>query len=71
MNADKMKREYDFSNGIRGKFYRPAVTLRLPVYLDEEALAFVQRIARRKKTDVSSVVNELIHSDKRLAEAMK
>ena len=44
--------------------------LRLPVYLDEEALAFVQRIARKKKIDVSSVVNELILSNERLAEVI-
>jgi hypothetical protein len=66
-----MRKEVDFSKGVRGKFYRPGLKLELPVYLDDEAMAFVQRIARRKKTDVSSVVNQLILSDKRLAEVMK
>jgi|YNPNPStandDraft_1061719.scaffolds.fasta_scaffold163460_1 carbon starvation protein CstA len=36
-----MKREYDFSKGIRGKFYRPDVQLQLPVYLDEDVADFV------------------------------
>ncbi len=66
-----MKKEYDFSKGERGKFYRPTAKLNLPVYLDEEVLAFVQRIARRRKTDLSSVVNQLLRSDMQVAEVLK
>ncbi len=66
-----MKRQYDFSKAVRGKFYRRGTKLNLPVYLDEEALAFVQEIASKKRTDISAVVNELIHGDKRLAETMQ
>jgi hypothetical protein len=68
MGADRMKREYDFSKGVRGKFHRRGARLNLPVYLDAEALAFVQRIARNKGMEVSAVVNQLILTDKRLAE---
>ncbi len=71
MASERMKKEYDFSKGVRGKFYHPVLKLELPVYLDDEAMAFVQRIARKKKTDVSSVVNDLILSDKRLAEVIE
>jgi len=70
MASDEMKKEYDFSKATRGKFFRPGLRLRLPVYLDEEALAFVRRIARKKKIDVSSVVNQLIISNKHLAEVI-
>ena len=66
-----MKKEYDFSKGERGKFYRPGATLSLPVYLDPEVLAFVQRIARKRKSDVSSVVNHLLRSDMRLVESLR
>ncbi len=31
-----MKREYDFSKGERGKFFRPNAELNLPVYLDPD-----------------------------------
>jgi len=31
-----MKKEYDFSKGERGKFYRPDIQLNLPVYLEPE-----------------------------------
>jgi hypothetical protein len=28
-----MKRHYDFSKAVRGKLYRPAKTLQVPIYL--------------------------------------
>jgi len=31
-----MKREYDFSKGERGKFFRPGTKLNLPVYLEPD-----------------------------------
>jgi len=66
-----MKKEYDFSKAERGKFYRPDIKLNLPVYLDDEAFVFVDTIAKNKNTDVSSVVNELIRTDMKLAEVIK
>ena len=65
-----MKKEYDFSKGERGKFYRQNVRIHLPIYLDEESLEFVEKIAKRKKTDLTSVVNEIIKGDKELAKAL-
>ncbi len=66
-----MKAEYDFSKAERGKFHRLNLKLSLPVYLDTEVLNFIQKLARKRKTDVSSVVNHLLRSDMQLAEAMK
>jgi hypothetical protein len=66
-----MKREYDFSKGERGKFFRAGAKLNLPVYLDEEVLAFVQTIAKKRKTDLSSIVNQLLRNDMHLAETFK
>jgi len=63
-----MRKEYDFSKGVRGKFYKPDIKINLPVYLDSEVLDFVQRIARKRKTDISSVVNNLIKNDIQLIE---
>jgi hypothetical protein len=64
-------REYDFSKGERGKFSRPRLKLNLPVYLDDEVVSFVQSIARRQKTDASSVVNELLRNDMELAKTIR
>ncbi|MBU1397491.1 MAG: hypothetical protein ABIJ52_08635 [Pseudomonadota bacterium] len=66
-----MRKEYDFSKGERGKFYRPDMKLNIPIYLDGEVSAFVEKIASKKGIDRSSVVNELIRGDIKLAEAME
>ena len=66
-----MRDEYDFSKAERGRLYRPDAKLNLPVYLDEEVQAFVQAIAERRKTDLSTVVNQLLRGDMQLADTMK
>jgi hypothetical protein len=43
----------------------------IPIYLDEEVSAFVEKLASKKGIDRSSVVNELLKGDIRLAEAME
>ncbi len=65
-----MKEEYDFSKAEKGKFYRKNVKLRLPVYLEPKILQFIEDIAKNKKKDISSVVNEIIESDMHLAKVM-
>ena len=35
-----MKKEYDFSKAVQGKFYRPIAKLEIPVYLDKEVKEF-------------------------------
>ncbi|MCJ7749368.1 MAG: hypothetical protein MUP27_16650, partial [Desulfobacterales bacterium] len=62
-----MKKEYDFSKGERGKFYRQNVRIHLPIYLDEQSLEFVEKIAKKKKADLTSVVNDIIKGDRELA----
>jgi hypothetical protein len=66
-----MREEYDFSKGERGKFYRPDVKLHIPIYLDDEVSAFVDKIALKKGVDRSSVVNELLRSDMKIVEVME
>ena len=66
-----MKKEYDFSKGVRGKFYRPNAKMSLPVYLDSEVQRFIQRIATSKRSDISSVVNRLLKSDMQLVESLR
>jgi hypothetical protein len=63
-----MNKEYDFSKGERGKFYKPNVKLNIPVYLDSVAYSFVEKIAEKKQEDVSTIVNKLIKTDKRIAD---
>jgi hypothetical protein len=70
MRINNMKKEYDFSKGERGKFYRQNVRIHLPIYLDEQSLKFVEKIAKKKKADLNSVVNEIIKGDKELAKTL-
>jgi hypothetical protein len=66
-----MKSNYDFSKAERGKFYRPNIKMNIPVYLDDKSFAFVDGIAKKRKKDISSIVNHIIKSDMQLVEAMK
>jgi hypothetical protein len=63
--VNKMRKEYDFSKGERGKFYRPDSTINIPVYLDKEIFDFVQKIASEKGLTSSSVVNQLLRNNMR------
>ena len=57
-----MKREYDFSKGERGKFYRPASRLNLPIYLEPDVAEFVQTYAKKKKVDTQKIVNQWLRN---------
>ena len=58
-----MKPEYDFSNAVRGKFYRPNVQLKMPIYLDDEVLAFFVKEAESRGVEVNDLLNERLRRD--------
>jgi hypothetical protein len=62
-----MKKEYDFSKGERGKFYRPGGELNIPVYLDPDVAKAVRARARKADATVGAVVNECLRKDMRSA----
>jgi hypothetical protein len=66
-----MKDEYDFSKGVRGKFYRPNATLNLPVYLDNEVRIYLQECAHSKGVEVGRLVNEMLKQDIKLIQVVK
>jgi len=49
--------------------YRKKAKSPTPIYLNNEAQALVEKIARQKATDISTVVNALILQDKSLVRA--
>jgi len=63
-----MKKEYDFSKGVRGKFYNADAEFNLPIYLEPEIAEFVQKLATEKKVDQSQIVNMLLRKDKEIIE---
>ena len=65
-----MKREYDFSKWVRGKFFRKGAELKLPIYLDNATRRRLERIAKRNGKPVTELVNQLLKKDVELLEAL-
>ena len=55
----------------RGRFFSEHATFNLPVYLDDDTCAFVEDVAQRRNLDVSTVVNDLIRSDRDILKVME
>jgi hypothetical protein len=53
-----MKKEYDLSQGERGKFFRPGIELNIPVYLEADVAKVVRERARKQGATINTVVNE-------------
>lgn len=69
--VDTMKKEYDFSGAIQGKFYRPIEKLEIPVYLDKEVKEFFSKTASRKKIDIDKVVNAILRKEMEILKAIR
>jgi cytidylate kinase len=65
-----MKREYDFSHAVRGKFYRKGAELRLPIYLDTKLQRRLEQLAQRKGKELGEVVNQLVKKEIELLEEL-
>ena len=65
-----MKREYDFSRAVRGKFFRKGAELNLPIYVDSSMRKRLERIAKRKGKPVAELVNQLLKKDVELLESL-
>lgn len=66
-----MKREYDFSKGVRGKFYQPDVQLQLPVYLEEDVLNTLTERATARGVEVGELVNEILKKGIALCDSLR
>ncbi len=65
-----MKKEYDFSKAVQGKFYRPIAKLEIPVYLDREVKEFFSKTASKKKIDIDKVVNTILRKEMEMLKAI-
>ncbi len=63
-----MQKEYDFSKGIRGKFYNKTAKFNLPVYLEPEVENFFTKLAIKQKSNLTQIINNLLVKDKELIE---
>ena len=53
-----MKQRYDFSKGVRGKFFKPDAAFKLPVYLDAEVEGYLAKRAQAKGVELDELVNQ-------------
>jgi hypothetical protein len=63
MRDKEMKKEYDFSKGMRGKFNHPKAKMNLPVYLDPDIADFIKKLSRKKGADVERIVNDWLSKE--------
>jgi hypothetical protein len=70
-NDDPLDREIDFSKGVRGKFYRPGMKLRIPVYLEETLLGSLAEIAERRGINLDDLVSDLLRRDLAIVDALR
>lgn len=66
-----MKKEYDFSNGERGKFYNPDAKFKLPVYLDDDVQAFFLELAEKRNENLNALINNTIKANMQLYSIFK
>jgi len=66
-----MKKEYDFSKGERGKFYRPDAEFSFPVYLEPDVDDFINQLAEERGLEVQGVVNEWLRANIRLIQSVQ
>jgi hypothetical protein len=64
-----MKDEYDFSKGVRGKFYKPGMRLIPPVRIEPQVMNFLADRAQAKGTTINELLNTLLKKDIELIEA--
>ncbi len=54
-----LKKEYDFSKGTRGRFYRPK-KIPTTIRLDDDILLFFKKLATEKKSGYQTLMNDVL-----------
>jgi len=65
-----MKKEYDFSKGERGKFYRTDAELYLPIYIEPDMMEVLRKLSKKKGVEIATIVNEWIKKDIAIVETI-
>lgn len=66
-----MKKEYDFSKAVQGKFCRPIRELEIPVYLEKEVKEFFLRRSGKKKSGLERMVNKVLRKEIELIKSLE
>ena len=54
-----MKKEYDFTQGTRGRFYSPK-KISTTIRLDDDVLLYLKKLASIKKTGYQTLLNRIL-----------
>ena len=66
-----MRKEYDFSNAVRGKFYVPPEEMQLPIYLDEKIRQFYYKRAKETGQSPTELINKVLSKDIEVAKLLQ
>ena len=55
----EIKEEYDFSKGIRGRFYSPK-KISTTIRLDDDVILYLKKLAGIKKTKYQTLLNNIL-----------
>jgi hypothetical protein len=66
-----MKKHYDFSKAVQGEMYRPAKTLQIPIYLDEDVRRKLLGKDKRATANLTKIVNAILRSQIGVLEMLK
>ena len=65
-----MKREYDFSKAVQGKFSHKVAELNLPIYVGSSMRRRLDRLATKTGKPVAELVKQLLKKDLELLERL-
>jgi len=66
-----MKKHYDFSNAIKGKFYVSESEANIPIYLDSKNRKFFNEQAIKLGTSPAKLVNKVLRKEIEIAEELQ
>ena len=58
-NNFKLKNEYDFSKGTRGRFYQPK-KVSTTIRIDQDVLLLFKKLATEKKSPYQTLINDAL-----------
>jgi hypothetical protein len=65
-----MKKEYDFSKGVKGKFFTEPENIEIPVYLDKTVKEFYLKAAMKKNISIDKLVNSILKKEMEMIRAI-
>jgi len=66
-----MKKHYDFSNAVKGKFYVSEAEANIPIYLDSKNQKFVNIQASKLGTSPAKIVNKILRKEIAIVEELE